>query len=92
MLWDDPLDPVVITVDEIVDRTQEVRLVIHDEGHGGWQFLDGHDVTGREPVVIPKVELLAIDPSLKEITDLPEGWRARRESAGQTWMRQPPES
>jgi hypothetical protein len=88
MNWDDPRDPVAITVAEVVAGKNSVLLVSHDAGHGGWQFMDGQDVKGRKPVVIPKAELLRLDPSLAELKDLPVGWRARRTSSKEAWVRE----
>jgi hypothetical protein len=88
MQWADPLDPVAITVDEIVAGQRDILLVRHDEGHGGWQFYDSEDVSDRLPYVIPKDELLRIDPTLESITDLPVGWSARRDSKQDSWLRE----
>lgn len=88
MNWDDPRDPVAITVSDVVDGKSSIILVIHDPGHGGWQFMDGRDVRDRIPTVIPKDELLRLDPSLAELKDLPVGWRARRESGNHPWLRE----
>ena len=89
MNWDDSLDPAAITVDEVLSGKRDVLLVMHDEGHGGWQFYDGRDVTGRKPVVLPKAEFLLLDPTLGEVTDLPVGWLARRSARGRPWSREP---
>ena len=47
MDWANPLDPVVTTVDEVSAGVRPVLLVLHDEGHGGWQFYDGFNVSDR---------------------------------------------
>jgi hypothetical protein len=90
--WDDPIDIAALTVPEILAGQKPVVLVVHDiglgDGLGGWLFLDGQDIAGREPVGIAKVDLLAIDPTLKEVTDLPVGWQASRQSVGQPWKRE----
>jgi hypothetical protein len=89
MTWDDPLDPVVITVQEIASGSRAALVVRHEEGHGGWQVLDGADVSGRKPVVVPKEAILSMDPSLVDVIDLPVGWRASRAAAGAPWSRTP---
>jgi hypothetical protein len=89
MDWNNPLDPIVTTVEEILSGQRSVLLVMHDEGHGGWQFYDGHDLSDRAPTFVPKDDMLAVDPSLTEVTDLPCGWRAHRLTKGQTWVREP---
>jgi len=87
MTWSDPLDPVAITTVSVVSKAKPVLLVVHEEGHGGWQFMDGGDVTGSKPHVVPKDELLRLDPTLKEVTDLPVDWEARRSTASSPWVR-----
>ena len=87
MDWSDPLDPVAITTDSVVSKSKPILLVIHEAGHGGWQFMDGADVTGKKPRVIPKDELLKIDPSIREVIDLPVDWEARRAAPTSPWIR-----
>ena len=87
MTWSDSRDPVAITTVSVASKAKPVLLVIHQDGHGGWQFMDGGDVTATKPHVIPKDELLKLDPTLKEVTDLPVDWEARRSSASSPWVR-----
>ena len=87
MNWSDPLDPVAITTESVASKAKPVLLVIHEDGHGGWQFMDGGDVTGTKPHVMPKEDLLKLDPTLKEVTDLPVDWEARRNNASSPWVR-----
>jgi hypothetical protein len=86
--WNHPFNVAVVTVDEIVAGQRDVLLVRHDDGHGGWQFYDGQDVRGRKPKIIVREEMLKLDASLAEITDLPVGWLARRKAKGQPWTRE----
>lgn len=88
MEWEHPFNVVVITQDEILSGKSDVLLVMHDEGHGGWQFYDGDDVTDRKPVAIEPDQILQIDRSLAEVTDLPVGWLAKRENKQQPWVRE----
>jgi hypothetical protein len=84
--WSHRLDPVAITTAAVAEKRHPALRVFHDEGPGGWQFYD--DVEPLEaPVVVPKEELLALDPSLAEITDLPVGWEAVREDGSSPWVR-----
>jgi hypothetical protein len=85
--WDHPLDPIAITLAEIMDGRSDVLLVVHEAGHGGWQLLDGRDTSGRAPLVVPKEALLVLDATIREVTDLPAGWTARRVARGSPWTR-----
>ena len=87
MKWNEPLDPVCITVDEIVEKKRPILLVYHEDiGHGGWSFLDGFDVSGRKPMVIPKEIMLTIDPSIECLLEMPEGYVASRSSVDEEWV------
>src|SRR4051794_31778870 len=77
--WDDPLDIAVTTVAEVANGERPVLIVVRDAGVGGglggWQMYDGQDLFGRSPVCVAKPELMALDPTLAEVTDLPVGWQ-----------------
>jgi hypothetical protein len=90
--WDDPVDIAALVVPEVATGQKPVLFVVHDlglgDGLGGWLFFDGEDVAGRKPTGIAKVDLLKMDPTLAEVTDLPVGWQARREAPGKPWTRE----
>lgn len=90
--WDDPHDQEVITVREIAAGRQFVTRVIRDGapdwgGIGGWQFLGEEEPTETSIAAIDKTTLLASDPTLAAITDLPVGYRAYRSVVGGCWTR-----
>ncbi|SKA98543.1 hypothetical protein SAMN02745166_02791 [Prosthecobacter debontii] len=84
--WFSPLDPAVITTEAVAQRRQPVTRIVHEDGHGGWQFYDDIEPL-RGPVVLPKPDMLALDPSLALVTDLPVGWEATRETVSDPWVR-----
>jgi hypothetical protein len=84
--WDDPLDPVGITTEAVAKQRKPVLRVLHEAGHGGWQFYDDVEPLSG-PVVLPKLELLKLDPSLAAVKDLPVGWEATRQSPTSRWVR-----
>ncbi len=90
--WDSPIDIAALTLPEVAAGQKPALLVIHDlgigDGLGGWLFLDGLDMAERKLTGIAKVDLLKMDPTLAEITDLPVGWQASRESLGRPWKRE----
>jgi hypothetical protein len=90
--WDDPVDIAALTLPEVAAGQKPVLIVVHDvglgNGLGGWLFLDGPNMQCRSPVGIAKVDLLKMDATLAEITDLPVGWQAIRESPGMPWKRE----
>jgi hypothetical protein len=71
-------------------KGQEARpilLVSHDEDDHGWQFLDGDEATPADAAIVGMDCVLAYDPTLAEIADLPPGWTATRTQVGAQWTR-----
>jgi hypothetical protein len=66
-----------------------ILLVTHDAEDGGWQFLCGTTNDPANARVVGLGRMFERDPTLGELADLPEGWRARRTSPGRAWQREP---
>ncbi len=79
-----------ITVRSILDGAP-ILHVSHDADDDGWQFLDGRDVVMEDGRVIGMSTALRLDPSLREIADLPPGWIASRPDRDSPWVRRPHE-
>ena len=75
-----------ITVRAVLEGAP-ILHVSHDEDDHGWQFLDGRPVDTDEARVIAMAEAVAIDPSLRDVADLPPGWIAWRAAPGRSWQR-----
>ena len=76
---------IVITTKEIINKTKKVALVFHDEEDGIWEFLDGEDVSEDKAAIISISEMGEIDPSIKELLELPRGFGAIRNDENETW-------
>jgi hypothetical protein len=71
----------------IVEGGKPVLLVVRDL-FGAWQFLDGGAIApGELPVHVQLGQVVALDPTLAEIADLPGGWSAERIAVGTPWSR-----
>ena len=77
----------VITIDRIVDGHQPILYVTHDAEDGGWQFLDGGHASEEDARVVSLRGIVERDPSIRELADLPAGWKAEREAVGKPWRR-----
>jgi hypothetical protein len=66
-----------------------VLLVTHDAADGGWQFLCGSTDRAIEVRDVELGTVISKDPSLRELADLPVGWRAWRSSPEDPWRRAP---
>jgi hypothetical protein len=87
--FEDPPNMAVITTVKVLEG-YPVLLVTHDEDDGGWQFLCGTTNDSDDGRVVGLREMVRKDVSLKELADLPLGWRAWRSSTADPWRREPP--
>ncbi|MGY4759585.1 hypothetical protein ACVNS2_08335 [Paenibacillus caseinilyticus] len=78
--FEDPGNVVVITIDRIMKRESPILYVTHDEDDGMWQFLDGGETKEEEARLLSLKEMVNIDPSLIQLSDLPLGWIMERQS------------
>jgi hypothetical protein len=85
----DPSNLAVIVHRNVMTRKKPIALVTHDADDGGWQFLS--DETGPlsvgDAAVMGLGEMVALDPTLTALADLPVGWRAWRPSKDAPWQR-----
>lgn len=77
-----------------VGQGQLIRSVRHDasvEPHdSGWLFHCGQEQHDPDKALVVLLEeAFAMDPTLAELKDLPEGYWAYRLSRGGTWHREP---
>ena len=83
----DPLDVAVITLRRILAGAAPILYVSHDADDGGWQFLDGGEITEEEAAVAGLDEVWRADPSIGALADLPLGWYAFRQTRDSPWQR-----
>lgn len=87
-VFDDPPNLACFSIDRVARGGEPIRQVVHD-AEGSWQFLDGGDLTGEQPLLLGLIQAIEIDPSLAELADLPRGWSAWRDEPGAAWERHP---
>lgn len=85
----DPPNVAVFTSTHVMRRGLPVLLVTHDEDDGSWQFHYGGLVGDVDAMIVGLAEVLKLHPELAELSDLPLGWKAERESPNHPWVRHP---
>jgi len=85
--FEDPPNTAALTTSDVLEADAPILYVTHDADDGGWQFLPGRTVNPSEARVVGLGEICGQDPSLLELADLPEGWRAWRARGGAEWQR-----
>lgn len=88
--WPFPDGPetLVISTKRVIMEDRAVIYVVHEPG-GGWQFLDGEDVTVESGTMVHLDHLLVAHPRLAEVGDLAPGWEAEYEPPDGVWVRRP---
>ena len=87
----DPPNVAAITTRRVLDGSRAILLVTHDADDGAWQMLCGTTNDTADARVVSLRSLVARDPSLHALADLPLGWRAWRADAASPWERGPRE-
>ena len=86
----DPPNVAVFTSRRILAREVAICFVTHDEEDGAWQFHPrGGTPSETDGAVVGLQTIVAIDPSVGSLADLPLGWCAWRDEATTAWQRMP---
>jgi hypothetical protein len=85
----DPRSVAVFTTANVIERGDPVLLVTHDSEDGAWQFLCGKTSHTRDARIVALEEAVGRDQTLRQVADLPFGWRAKRDYVGGPWTREP---
>ncbi len=78
-----------LTTVNVLERVAPILVVQHYEDDESWAFLCGLTNEDGDGRVIGMLTALRLDPTLREIADLPPGWRAHRVAVGSPWRRAP---
>jgi hypothetical protein len=76
------------TTRPVIHEGHPILLVSHDED-GDWHFLFGTTDRPEDVLVVSLGEIVDRDPTIGELADLPEGWRATRPDDRAPWLREP---
>lgn len=83
--FDQAPNAAAITTVGVLEKGLPILVVRHYHDDHSWAFLCGTTDATEDGRVVGMGELVALDPSLYSIADLPPGWIARRVSAGRVW-------
>ena len=85
----DPENVAVFTVRGIVRDGHPILRVAHDVEDGAWQFLEWDTPEEKDAMILAFSEIVELDPTVRELADLPLGWRAIRRNGHDPWHREP---
>jgi hypothetical protein len=72
----------------VVNKKQPVLVVFHYLENDEWVFFADVNPTVDVQLNVALQDLLSLDESLKELSDLPPGWKASRREKGGAWKRE----
>jgi hypothetical protein len=72
---------------QVMDGSEPILLVSHDEDDHGWQFIGTSDASMADAMLVGLEEIVMVDPTVLEVADLQPGWQALREVVGGPWTR-----
>jgi len=75
----------VFTTRFILDRTEIIKYVFHYEDDGAWEFVGGKESDESDYRVISLEEIIMVDNSILDISDLPLGYSAYRDTQKDKW-------
>lgn len=84
--FDQPANVAAVTTRQVLEGAP-ILLVSHDLEDHGWQFLHGSGFDVDDGRVIGMGTALKMDPSLRDVADLPPGWIAERSGRSTEWVR-----
>jgi hypothetical protein len=82
-----PLNEAVFACQHVTKSRRPVLYVTHEESDGYWQFLCGKRHIEKDVRMSCRGCIIARDHSLRDLADLPLGWRAVRKRVGAQWSR-----
>ena len=87
--FEDPPNVAVIATPDVMNGSAWIAFISHDEDDGSWQFHGPRDSDPSEAEVVALRRVLALDPSIGAVADLPLGWQAWRAAPNAPWQRAP---
>ena len=85
--FDQPRNCATFTMRQVLDGSEPILLVCHDEDDHGWQFIGTSDASTADARLVSMEEIVHLDPTVLEVADLAPGWQAVRQRVGGPWTR-----
>ena len=87
-IFEKPSAAVVVTQWVVVNKGMPILAAFHTAGDEEWMFFADVNPTVDVQVSVTLEELLKLDESLKDLSDLPAEWKATREKKSGAWKRE----
>jgi isopentenyldiphosphate isomerase len=85
--FEDPPNVAAFTTKRVVLDRRPIVRVTHDADDGAWQFHSDDVWRTEDAMLVALSKIVELDPSIRELADLPRGWDAVRTSPSNPWTR-----
>ena len=85
--FNEPANTVCAAHLTVASRQRAILVVIHEDTDGRWRFLDGSENAAVPLINLTLGDLVALDSTVRQLADLPSGWKAWRAGRGLPWSR-----
>ncbi|MGK7390507.1 MAG: immunity protein Imm33 domain-containing protein [Candidatus Cyclobacteriaceae bacterium M2_1C_046] len=84
----DPPNTAVFTTKFVTEEYKPITYVSHDDDGSDWQFFSNDDFKELESIarIVSLQEIINLDPSIRELADMPVGYYATRKSKDDKWI------
>lgn len=86
--FQDPPNVAVFTSKTILEKSDWIQYVSHDEEDGAWQFHPKIGTQEEDARIVSLEEIVKMDRSIAALFDLPFGWCAWRKTRDSEWQRE----
>lgn len=85
--FSDARNTAVFTTIYVMKNKEPITLVLHDSEDGAWQFFSNKKTSEKDAMVVSLDEIIALDPSIAKLADMPLGYGAFRTKKEDPWIR-----
>lgn len=86
--FDQPRNCATFTTSQVLCG-EPILLVSHDADDHAWQFIGRTGGNASNARVVSLEEMVRLDSTILDVSDLPPGWQAVRDGMGEPWRRRP---
>jgi hypothetical protein len=85
--FDQPRNCATFTMRQVLDGLEPILLVTPDADDHAWQFIGRTGACEEDCRIVALAAIVALDPTVLQVADLPPGWQAIRRGPGDPWER-----
>jgi len=83
--FNEEMNVAVMTTKFVLKENQPILFIYHHEDDGMWEFVGNQDAKDEDYMVVALEEIIAYDPTVQEVADLPLGGSAFRTNSRSPW-------